>query len=86
MPIRCRSARYINTVGMSTGSRMWLAPVIKMTTTQNLWHIKIRNRCMTRGLNQYPMVTNVHYDSEPSELITKVEVSPHFLNAPSSKP
>ena len=35
-----------------------------MIRTQKLWHIKIRNRCMSHGLSQYPMVTNAHYISE----------------------
>ncbi len=67
LSIRCCSAYYIYSVAISTGSRQpWLAPLIKMITTQKLWHIKIRNRCMSHGLSQYPMVTNVHYISKYS--------------------
>ena len=48
--------------------RLWLCsrflcdePLIKMITVQSLsWHIKIWNRCMSQGLNQYPVVTNMH--------------------------
>ena len=36
-------------------------PLIKMIIVQCLRHIIIWNRCMSQGLNQYPMVTNVYW-------------------------
>ena len=53
------------TIVKSTGSHfLCYEPLIQMFTEQNLWHIIIQNRCMSQGLNQYPMVTNVHSVSE----------------------
>ena len=61
---RWQSTCKIMTVVKSTGSRFLChEPLIKMITVQiqSTWHI-IRNRCVSQGLNQYPiiMVTNVH--------------------------
>ena len=33
--------------------------LIEMITVQNLWHFITQNRCMSQGLNKYPMVTMV---------------------------
>ena len=35
-------------------------PLIEMITIQSLWHIIIWNRCISQGLNQCPVVSNVH--------------------------
>ena len=39
-------------------------PLNKLNTVQGLWHIIFWNRCMCQGVNQYLMVTSVHFISE----------------------
>ena len=51
----------MTTIVKSTGLHFLCSELpIEMIPVQSLWHIIIRNRCMSQGLNQYPMVTYVH--------------------------
>ena len=63
--VRWQNTLQIMTVVKSTASHFHCyEPLIEMITVQSLWYIIIRNRCMSQGLNQYPMVTTMHSVSE----------------------
>ena len=71
--IRWQSARYIITVVESTGSRfLCCEPLIEMLTVRSISHIIIQNRWISRGLNEYPMVTNVDSVGEWTSNLTRL--------------
>ena len=53
--------------------------LIKMITAQSLWHIIIWNRSVNQGLNQYPVVTNVHSVDEYQRSLNVLYLSRTFL-------